>query len=61
MNNRLIVVAISVCVAFFNLYCYIQRYDLTSLILFIIWSLVAVKYFRDYHKDKKDKNSKNNA
>ena len=61
MNNRLIVVAISICVAFFNLYCYIQRSDLASLVLFVIWFLIAIKYFRDYRANKKDKNSKNNT
>ena len=61
MNTRLITIIISIGVSLFNLYCYIQRSDLASLILFVIWLLVAIKYFKDFLTDKKDKNSKNNA
>ena len=61
MNTRLITIIICICVSLFNLYCFIQRSDIASLILFVIWLLVAIKYFKDFLADKKDKNSKNNA
>ena len=60
MNTQLITIIISIFVALFNLYCFIQRGTATTLILFVIWLLVALKYFKEYRANK-DKNSENNT
>ena len=60
MNSYLITVIISLLVALFNLYTFIQQRTIVTLILCVIWLLVALKYYKEYKKNK-DKNSKNNA
>ena len=51
---------ISIAVSLFNLYCYIERRAFTTLILFAVWFLVAIKYFKKYKADN-DKKSENNT
>ena len=60
MNSYLITVIISLLVALFNLYTFIQKGTIVTLILCVIWLLVALKYYKEYKKNK-DKNSENNA
>ena len=60
MNSYLITVIISLLVALFNLYTFIQQRTIVTLILCVIWLLVALKYYKEYKKNK-DKNSENNA
>ena len=60
MNSYLITVIICLLVALFNLYTFIQQRTIVTLILCVIWLLVALKYYKEYKKNK-DKNSENNA
>ena len=60
MNSYLITVIISLLVALFNLYTFIHQRTIVTLILCVIWLLVALKYYKEYKKNK-DKNSENNA
>ena len=60
MKSYLITVIISLLVALFNLYTFIQQRTIVTLILCVIWLLVALKYYKEYKKNK-DKNSENNA
>ena len=60
MNSYLTTVIISLLVALFNLYTFIQKRTIVTLILCVIWLLVALKYYKEYKKNK-DKNSENNA
>ena len=60
MNSYLITVIISLLVALFNLYTFIQQRTIVTLILCVIWLLVSLKYYKEYKKNK-DKNSENNA
>ena len=60
MNSYLITVIISLLVALFNLYTFIQQRTIVPLILCVIWLLVALKYYKECKKNK-DKNSENNA
>ena len=56
MNTNLITMIICACVALFNLYCYIAQGTVTTLILFVIWLLVALKHLTEFIS-KKDNNS----
>ena len=56
MNTNLITMIICACVALFNLYCYIVQGTVTTLILFVIWLLVALKHLKEFIS-KKDNNS----
>ena len=56
MNTNLITMIICACVALFNLYCYIAQGTVTTLILFVIWLLVALKHLKEFIS-KKDNNS----
>ena len=60
MNSYLVTVIISLFVALFNLYTFIQQGSIVTLILCIIWLLVALRYYKEYKKNK-DENSENNA
>ena len=59
MNTHLFTTIISVALALFNLYSFIQSRSGTSFILFIIWLVIALRYFKQF-KANKDKNSENN-
>ena len=52
MNSSLFAALISVALALFNLYYYVQRHTGTYLILFVIWLLVAFKNFKQCRAKK---------
>ena len=60
MNSYLVTVIISLFVALFNLYTFIYQRTVVTLILCVIWLLVALRYYKEYKKNK-DENSENNA
>ena len=60
MNSWLIAAILGAGLVLFNLYLFISRETISSLILLIIWLHVTIKNVRRY-KAEKDKNSENNA
>lgn len=56
MNSWLIAAILSTGLVLFNLYLFISRETISSLILLIIWLLVTIKNVQRY-KAEKDENS----
>ena len=56
MHSWLTAAILSAALVLFNLYLFISRETISSLILLIIWSLVTIKNFQRY-KAEKDENS----
>lgn len=56
MNSWLIAAILSAGLVLFNLYLFISRETISSLILLIIWLLVTIKNVQRY-KAEKDENS----
>ena len=56
MNSWLIAAILSAILVLFNLYLFISRGTASSLILLIVWLLVAIKNLKRYRAEK-DENS----